>query len=219
MSFDLDDNDVDDAEETEQRDRNFAKVLTPKRSRTPERDPTLAVKVEKSIWESPFLTADRGLDSAYTSSPCGDQSKLVDNPNSSVEKGKPANIRPSSEKVKLISPAPVRPKCPPPPPPVQRLNDTVQPASPEHVVRELKDKRWSADRDACGEDEQLSMEVAQEDIHGTPYTGDEFTFDDASTKKYSDNSGVAIDKPACEENTNDDDVSKWTRLVYSIAYY
>ena len=46
----------------------------PRRSRSPERDVTLAFKPERSIWESPFLAADRGLDAGYHSSQASDQS-------------------------------------------------------------------------------------------------------------------------------------------------
>jgi len=48
---------------------------TPRRSCSQSPEPTsLAFKPERSIWESPFLTADRGLDAGYQSSQASDQS-------------------------------------------------------------------------------------------------------------------------------------------------
>ena len=51
-----------------------------KKSQSPRPEPkgNLAFKPEKSIWDSPFLAADRGLDSAYPSSHSSDQSKGSD---------------------------------------------------------------------------------------------------------------------------------------------
>ena len=51
-----------------------------KPSHSPKVEPkgSLAFKPERSIWDSPFLAADRGLDSAYPSSHSSDQSKGSD---------------------------------------------------------------------------------------------------------------------------------------------
>lgn len=55
-------------------------VRKAKKSQSPRPEPkgSLAFKPEKSIWDSPFLAADRGLDSAYPSSHSSDQSKGSD---------------------------------------------------------------------------------------------------------------------------------------------
>ena len=174
MSFDLDDGDVDDdktdaTDDVEHLDKCATMVPKSKRPRTPDRgDASLAYKPEKSIWESPFLTADRGLDSGYTSSQCSDQSKLTEEHNNSFDRktSREIPIVPNVEKVKRISPTPTRPTFSPPPPPVLGVK-VNEPVSPVYVSTEVRDKRWTVDRDVHLDDEQLLMDVSQICIHGT----------------------------------------------------
>ncbi len=81
------DEDEDEGIEKDQAERKRKRT---QKSKTPDRPAegdvpgagggggNLAFKPEKSIWESPFLAADRGLDSAYPSSHASDQSRTSD---------------------------------------------------------------------------------------------------------------------------------------------
>ncbi len=74
-------------EENEEKKKNKKPI---KKSRSPERgiddDTNFAFKPEKSIWESPFLAADRGLDSGYPSSHSSEQSKGADEQDDMLQK-------------------------------------------------------------------------------------------------------------------------------------
>ncbi len=72
---------IEEDKTSEQQSRKRThKSKSPERPDTPGSggNPALAFKPEKSIWESPFLAADRGLDSAYPSSHASDQSRTSD---------------------------------------------------------------------------------------------------------------------------------------------
>ena len=72
---DEEDEGIEKDKKAETKRKRIQKSKSPER---PDQSGDLAFKPEKSIWESPFLTADRGVDSAYPSSHASDQSRTSD---------------------------------------------------------------------------------------------------------------------------------------------
>ena len=75
ITEDEEDEGIEKDKKTEPKRKRIQKSKSPER---PDQVGDLAFKPEKSIWESPFLAADRGLDSAYPSSHASDQSRTSD---------------------------------------------------------------------------------------------------------------------------------------------